>query len=136
MCNKFSTLLDLKGAVGTVLAKGHDLASAFAGAEQGTSCSARRSSPKGMVVSETSSGKYVKRKVAPVGQHGAKDKGSFEAYASYLRDAFDGVTKVIQLAEAKLGSGDLSMGQEDGETGTLEEYATVLPFELSGTNGA
>ncbi|RWV77568.1 hypothetical protein GW17_00061582, partial [Ensete ventricosum] len=27
------------------------------------------------------------------------DKGSFEAHASYLRHAFDGVTKVIQLAE-------------------------------------
>ncbi|RWW50788.1 hypothetical protein BHE74_00042918 [Ensete ventricosum] len=69
-----STLLDLKGTVGTVLAKGHDLASAFAGAEQGTSCSARRSSPKGMVVSETSSGKYVKRKVAPIGQVSRRDK--------------------------------------------------------------
>ncbi|RRT55259.1 hypothetical protein B296_00007130 [Ensete ventricosum] len=51
--------------VGTVLAKSHNLASAFAGAEQGTSCSAGRNSPKGMVVSETSSGKNTKRKVAP-----------------------------------------------------------------------
>ena len=25
---------------------------------------------------------------------------------------------------------DLSTGQEDAEAGTLEEYATVLPFEL------
>ncbi|RWV79994.1 hypothetical protein GW17_00058796, partial [Ensete ventricosum] len=45
----------------------------------------------------------------------AKGKGSFEAHASYLRDAFDGVTKVIQLAEAKLGLGELSTGQEDAE---------------------
>ncbi|RRT31715.1 hypothetical protein B296_00031202 [Ensete ventricosum] len=43
--------------------------------------------------------------------------------------------RVIQLAEAKLGSRDLSTGQEDAETGTLEEYATVLPFELSGIRG-
>ncbi|RRT37081.1 hypothetical protein B296_00048090 [Ensete ventricosum] len=42
--------------------------------EQGTSCSARRSSPKGMLVSETSSGKYVKRKVAPTGQISRRDK--------------------------------------------------------------
>ncbi|RRT73544.1 hypothetical protein B296_00010524 [Ensete ventricosum] len=58
----------------TVLAKGRNLASAFAGAEKGTSCSARRSSLKGMVVSETSSGKYVKRKVAPAGQISRRDK--------------------------------------------------------------
>ncbi|RRT44000.1 hypothetical protein B296_00048211 [Ensete ventricosum] len=64
----------LKGAVGTVLAKSRNLASAFAGAEQGTSCSARLSSPKGMVVSETSSGKNVKRKVAPAGQISKRDK--------------------------------------------------------------
>ncbi|RZS10260.1 hypothetical protein BHM03_00041448 [Ensete ventricosum] len=52
--------------------------------------------------------------------HGAKDKGSFKAYASYLRDASDGVTKVIQLAEAKLGSGYLSTGQEDAEAAAGE----------------
>ncbi|RWW88036.1 hypothetical protein BHE74_00003099, partial [Ensete ventricosum] len=62
--------------------------------------------------------------------HGAKDKGSFEAHASYLINAFDGLTKVIQLAEAKLGSGYLSTGQEDVEAGTLEEYVIVLSFEL------
>ncbi|RRT83360.1 hypothetical protein B296_00017838 [Ensete ventricosum] len=61
--------------------------------------------------------------------HGAKDEGSFEAYTSYLRDAFDGETKVIQLAEAKLGLESLSTVQEDAEVGTLEEYATVLLFE-------
>ncbi|RRT48622.1 hypothetical protein B296_00030248, partial [Ensete ventricosum] len=56
----------LDGAqVGTVLAMGRNLASAFAGAEQDISCSARRSSLKGIVVSETSSGKNTKRKVAP-----------------------------------------------------------------------
>ncbi|RWW23748.1 hypothetical protein GW17_00011996, partial [Ensete ventricosum] len=38
---------------------------------------------------------------------------------------------VIQLAKAKLGSEGLSMGQEDAKAGTLEEYSTVLPFELS-----
>ncbi|RWW77501.1 hypothetical protein BHE74_00014338 [Ensete ventricosum] len=38
---------------------------------------------------------------------------------------------VTQLAEAKLRSEDLSIGQEDAEAGTLEEYATVLSFELS-----
>ncbi|RWW17275.1 hypothetical protein GW17_00018803 [Ensete ventricosum] len=48
--------------------------SAFAGVEQGTSCSARRSSPKGMVVSETSSGKNVKRKVALTEQISRRDK--------------------------------------------------------------
>ncbi|RRT32578.1 hypothetical protein B296_00044854 [Ensete ventricosum] len=53
--------------------------------------------------------------------NGAKDEGSFEAHAPYLRDAFDRVTKVIQLAEAKLGSEDLSTGQEDAEAPTLEE---------------
>ncbi|RWW71280.1 hypothetical protein BHE74_00021006 [Ensete ventricosum] len=40
-----------------------------------------------------------------------QDKWSFEAHVSYLRDAFDGVTKVIQFAEVKLGSGDLSTGK-------------------------
>ncbi|RRT47413.1 hypothetical protein B296_00002510 [Ensete ventricosum] len=64
----------LKGAVGTVLVKDRNLASVFTGAEQGKSCSARRSSPKAMVVSKTSSGKYVKRKVAPTGQISRKDK--------------------------------------------------------------
>ncbi|RZR78942.1 hypothetical protein BHM03_00004503, partial [Ensete ventricosum] len=34
-----------------------------------------------------------------------------------------------------LGSGDPSTGQEDVEAGTLEEYATVLPFKLSRTSG-
>ncbi|RWV94659.1 hypothetical protein GW17_00042783 [Ensete ventricosum] len=60
--------------VGTVLAKSRNLASAFAGVEQGTSCSTRQSSPKGMVVSETSYGKNVKRKVAPIGQISRRDK--------------------------------------------------------------
>ncbi|RWW01501.1 hypothetical protein GW17_00035453 [Ensete ventricosum] len=60
--------------VGTALVKSRNLASAFAGAEQGTCCSARRSSPKGMVVSETSNGKNVKRKVAPTGQISRGDK--------------------------------------------------------------
>ncbi|RZS14684.1 hypothetical protein BHM03_00046389 [Ensete ventricosum] len=67
--------------------------------------------------------------------HGVKDEGSFEVHASYLKDAFDRVTKVIKHAEAKLGSGYLSTGQEDAEAGTLEEYAIVLSFELSGTRG-
>ncbi|RRT45459.1 hypothetical protein B296_00029967 [Ensete ventricosum] len=44
------------------------------GAEQDTSCSARRSSPKGMVVSETFSGKNAKREVAPIGQISRRDK--------------------------------------------------------------
>ncbi|RWW17993.1 hypothetical protein GW17_00018047 [Ensete ventricosum] len=55
------------------LCKAHR-ASAFAGAKQGTSCSARRSNPKEMVVSEASSGKNVKRKVAPTGQISKRDK--------------------------------------------------------------
>ncbi|RZR94314.1 hypothetical protein BHM03_00022988 [Ensete ventricosum] len=58
------------------------------------------------------------------------NKGSFEAHASYLRDAFDGVTKVIQLVEAKLGLGCLSTGREDAEASTLEEYATVLAIRV------
>ncbi|RWW53122.1 hypothetical protein BHE74_00040411 [Ensete ventricosum] len=41
----------------------------------------------------------------------AKGEGSFEAHAPYLIDAFDGVTKVIQLAKAKLGSRDLTRGK-------------------------
>ncbi|RZS28031.1 hypothetical protein BHM03_00061582 [Ensete ventricosum] len=68
-------LFDMKRILETALAaKGRNLASAFTGAEQGTSCSARRSSPKGMVVFETSSGKYVKRKVAPAEQISRRDK--------------------------------------------------------------
>ena len=31
-----------------------------------------------------------------------------------------------------MSSEGLSTGQEDAEAGTLEEYATVLPFELLG----
>ena len=45
-------------------------------------------------------------------------------------EAFDGGTKATQFAEAELSSEGLSTGQEDAEAGTLEEYATVLPFEL------
>ncbi|RWV98491.1 hypothetical protein GW17_00038659 [Ensete ventricosum] len=63
--------------------------------------------------------------------YGAKDEGSFEAHAPYLREAFDEGTKATQLAEAKLQSEGLSTRQEDAEAGTLEEYATMLPFELS-----
>ena len=62
--------------------------------------------------------------------HGAKDEGSFWAHAPYLGGAFDGGTKATQFAEAKLSSEGLSTGQEDAEAGTLEEYATVLPFKL------
>ena len=62
--------------------------------------------------------------------HGAKDEGSFGAHAPYLRGAFDGGTKATQFAETKLGLEGISTGQEDAEAGTLEEYATVLPFEL------
>ncbi|RRT46067.1 hypothetical protein B296_00034935 [Ensete ventricosum] len=60
-----------------------------------------------------------------------RDEGSFKAHAPYLREAFDGGIKVAQLAEAKLGSESLGTGQEDAKAVTLEEYATVLPFELS-----
>ncbi|RWW10927.1 hypothetical protein GW17_00025503 [Ensete ventricosum] len=60
--------------VGTVLAKSRNLASAFAEAEQDTSCSVRRSSPKRMVVFETSSGKNAKRKVAPILQISRRDR--------------------------------------------------------------
>ncbi|RWW50209.1 hypothetical protein BHE74_00043551 [Ensete ventricosum] len=59
-CSRF----DVKAhRVGTVLANGRNLTSAFVGVEQGTSCSARRSSPKGMVVSETSSGRNARGKL-------------------------------------------------------------------------
>ncbi|RZS07408.1 hypothetical protein BHM03_00038241 [Ensete ventricosum] len=61
---------------------------------------------------------------------GAKDEGSFEAHAPYLREAFVEGTKAIQLAKVK-GSEGLITKQEDAEAGTLEEYATLLPFELS-----
>ncbi|RZS25514.1 hypothetical protein BHM03_00058732, partial [Ensete ventricosum] len=50
---------------------------AFAGAEQGTCCSARRSNPKGIMVSETSSRKNAKRKVAPIGQISRRDRSWF-----------------------------------------------------------
>ena len=63
--------------------------------------------------------------------HGAKDEGSFWAHAPSLGEAFVRGTKTTQLAEAKLGSEKLGTGQEDAEAGTLEEYATVLPFKLS-----
>ncbi|RRT31402.1 hypothetical protein B296_00056876 [Ensete ventricosum] len=71
MCNKFSTLLDPEGCSGDYIGKGSQSSQ---GAEQGTSCSARWSSPKGMVVSKTFSGKYVKRKVALIGQMSRRDK--------------------------------------------------------------
>ncbi|RZS00211.1 hypothetical protein BHM03_00029873 [Ensete ventricosum] len=64
-------------------------------AEQGTSCLVRQSSPKGMVVSETSSGKNVKRKVtqlaeAKLGSEGLStgqedtEAGTLEEYAIVL----------------------------------------------------
>ena len=62
--------------------------------------------------------------------HSAKDEGSFEAHTPYLREAFDGGTKVTQIPEVKLGSEGQDTGQQDAEAGTLEEYAIVLPFEL------
>lgn len=62
--------------------------------------------------------------------HGAKDGGSFEAHAPYLGEAFDGGTKATQFARAKLVSEGLGTGQENAEADTLEEYATVLLFEL------
>ncbi|THU50770.1 hypothetical protein C4D60_Mb06t23820 [Musa balbisiana] len=62
--------------------------------------------------------------------HGAKDEGNFWAHATYLGEAFDGGTEATQFAEAKLGSEGLGTEQEDAEAGTLEEYATVLPFKL------
>ncbi|RRT51221.1 hypothetical protein B296_00018731 [Ensete ventricosum] len=74
LSSSYGLTLATKLDVGTVLAKSRNLARAFAGAEQGTSCSARRSSLKGMVVSETSSGKNAKRKVALIGQISRRDK--------------------------------------------------------------
>ena len=62
--------------------------------------------------------------------HGAKDESSFWAQAPYLREVFDGGTKATQFAEVKLYSEGISMGHEDSKVGTLEEYATVLPFKL------
>ncbi|RWW60172.1 hypothetical protein BHE74_00032846 [Ensete ventricosum] len=47
---------------------------------------------------------------------------------------FDGGTKVIQLAKAKLGPEGLSTGQEDAEAGTLEEYATRQVFRVCASN--
>ncbi|RWV97390.1 hypothetical protein GW17_00039825 [Ensete ventricosum] len=71
---KFSTLLDPEGCSGDCIGEGSQSSRCICGVEQGTSCSARRSSSKGMLVSETSSGKYVKRKVAPTGQISKRDK--------------------------------------------------------------
>ncbi|RWW05072.1 hypothetical protein GW17_00031675 [Ensete ventricosum] len=63
--------------------------------------------------------------------HGAKDEGSFEAHAPYLKDALNRITKVIQLAEAKLGSEDLSTGKENAEAGVTQEWGdeSELPRE-------
>ncbi|RZR79090.1 hypothetical protein BHM03_00004664 [Ensete ventricosum] len=57
-------------------------------------------------------------------------EGSFGVYALYLNETFDGGTKMTRLTEAELGSEGLSMRRENTETGTLEEYASVLPFKL------
>ena len=38
----------------------------------------------------------------------------------------------LNLRRQKLGSEGLGTGQEDAKASTLEEYATVLPFELLG----
>ncbi|RZS13235.1 hypothetical protein BHM03_00044782 [Ensete ventricosum] len=54
--------------------------------------------------------------------HGVKDEGSFKTHAPYLREAFDGGTKVTQLAKAKLGSKDFGTKHEDAKVGTFEEY--------------
>ncbi|RRT83288.1 hypothetical protein B296_00001344 [Ensete ventricosum] len=66
-------------------------ASAFVGAEQGTSCSAR-SSPKGMVVSKTSSGKNEKRKVAPTRQISRRDMSWFSRgrimYSAHVEEEY------------------------------------------------
>ncbi|RZS15936.1 hypothetical protein BHM03_00047849 [Ensete ventricosum] len=66
------TLLDPEGCSGDCIGEGPQSSKYICGGR--TSCSARRSSPKGMVVSETSSGKNVKRKVAPIGQISRRDK--------------------------------------------------------------
>ncbi|RZS05576.1 hypothetical protein BHM03_00036110 [Ensete ventricosum] len=52
--------------------------------------------------------------------HGAKDEGSFEAHAPYLREAFNEGTNATQLAEAKLGSKGLGTGQEDAKAPLLK----------------
>ncbi|RWV96806.1 hypothetical protein GW17_00040457 [Ensete ventricosum] len=70
----FSTLLDLEGCNGDCIGEESQSSKCICGAEQGTSCSARRSSPKGIVVFETSSGKNAKRKVAPTGHISMRDR--------------------------------------------------------------
>ncbi|THU64569.1 hypothetical protein C4D60_Mb01t27840 [Musa balbisiana] len=50
-------------------------------------------------------------------------KRSFEAHVPYLREAFDGGTKTIQLSEAKLGLEGRGMGQEDVE---VMDYPRVV----------
>ncbi|RRT75259.1 hypothetical protein B296_00009800 [Ensete ventricosum] len=122
----------LKGTTEAVLTKSCNLASAFARAEQCTDCSVRQSSPRGRWSPKLPEGrmqreKNAKRKVTPTGQISrrdrscAKDEGSFEAHAPHLRDAFDGETKAIQLAEAKLGSEGLRTGQEDVKAGVTRD---------------
>ncbi|RWW81338.1 hypothetical protein BHE74_00010278 [Ensete ventricosum] len=59
-----------------------------------------------------------------------KSKGA-SRHMYLISETLDGGTKATQLAEAKLRSECLGMGQEDTEVGTLEEYVVVLPFELS-----
>ncbi|RWW89690.1 hypothetical protein BHE74_00001275 [Ensete ventricosum] len=50
MCNEYDTSLDLEGCGGDCIGKESQSSKCICGAEQGTSCSARQSSPKGMVV--------------------------------------------------------------------------------------
>ncbi|RRT41025.1 hypothetical protein B296_00045927 [Ensete ventricosum] len=59
----FSTLLDLEGCSGDCIGEGSQSSKCIYAAEQGTSCSARQSSPKGMVVFGTSSGKNGRGKL-------------------------------------------------------------------------
>ncbi|RWV94355.1 hypothetical protein GW17_00043115 [Ensete ventricosum] len=67
-------LLDLEGCSRDCIGEESQSSKCICGAEQDTSCSARRSSLKGMVVFETSSGKNAKRKVTPTGQISRRDK--------------------------------------------------------------
>ncbi|RWW39222.1 hypothetical protein BHE74_00055474 [Ensete ventricosum] len=66
-------------------------------AEQGTSCLVRQSSPKGMVVSETSSGKNVKRKRQELDHVGSWVLHSDGANSSCMVPKMKGVSRHMHL---------------------------------------
>ncbi|RRT85855.1 hypothetical protein B296_00007579 [Ensete ventricosum] len=66
--------------------------------------------------------------------HSAKNERSFEAHAPYLKDAFDGGTKVTQLAEVKLELEGLNTGQENTKVNNMTARRVMdSTIECNGT---